>query len=112
MDIEKLDYHHYLPIFFDGPGPRALSKDKTASEASSATLSTSQVPVATTSRILQQGGLPQATSKGRNRTSRLVTSVCAAKPAVSIDMICVHVYREDAATYSPNYKKEIVVLTI
>ena len=20
MDIEKLDYHHYLPIFFDGPG--------------------------------------------------------------------------------------------
>lgn len=20
VDIEKLDYHHYLPIFFDGPG--------------------------------------------------------------------------------------------
>ena len=24
VDVEKLDYHHYLPIFFDGSKPKVM----------------------------------------------------------------------------------------
>ena len=26
VDVEKLDYHHYLPIFFDGSKPKVMPR--------------------------------------------------------------------------------------